>query len=124
MKKYGGSFKDDVWEFDTNSSQWKQLNPMPFVVSRHSSCTIGDKIIIQTYKEILVYEKGCVRIQPTFGEKPTGLSMCACTSIGSAFILFGGTSKAREMSNDVYKLDKSLMAKWGRFVKNNIKNKE
>ena len=51
-----------------------------------------------------------MREQPTTGEAPVGLSMCAAAPLGdSSMLVFGGSTKAQGMSADVYVLD---TARW------------
>jgi len=110
-KGSGGTFKDDVWRLDLDAMQWHEEDPLPCgPVSRHAACTVGEKIIVHTFRGVLVchLRDGKMKIteQTSSGEAPEGLSMCAVTSIGeSSMLLFGGSTKMQELSSDAFVLD-------------------
>ncbi len=104
-KGSGGTFKDDVWKFDTIKNEWTELDTMPDPVSRHCACRVGSKIVVSTFRNTLVYENDTLKEQPTTGESPNGLSMCTCTALGDEFIVFGGATKTQDMTNDVFVLN-------------------
>lgn len=101
----GGTFKDDVWKFDTRRCTWKEVSKMPKAVSRHAACRVNDAIVVCTFRETLVYERGQLRVQPTSGVPPAGLSMCACSALNGELVVFGGATRTQEMTNDVYVLN-------------------
>ena len=104
----GGSFKDEIWRLDLDHLRWSQLDvPLPTgPVSRHTACTVGDKIVLHTFRSTVVYEHGTVREQRTTGEAPDGFSMCAAAPLGSdSMLVFGGSTKTQGMSADAYVLD-------------------
>lgn len=101
----GGTFKDDVWKFDTRRCTWQEVSKMPKAVSRHAACRVNDAIVVCTFRETLVYERGQLRVQPTSGVPPAGLSMCACSAINGELVVFGGATRTQEMTNDVYVLN-------------------
>lgn len=115
----GGDFKDDVWKLDINDMEWKQLSPMPCgPVSRHTACTVGDMVVIQTFRGTFVLDPatGETREQPTSGDGPLGLSMCAAAPLGeSSMLIFGGSTKTQEMVADVHVLDTSSWT-WRKLV--------
>jgi hypothetical protein len=113
----GGMFKNDVWKFDTSTNLWEELDTLPEPVSRHGACRVNDKIVISTFRNTLVFEKDRVRVQETTGDPPTGLSMCACTALNDEFVVFGGTTRTQEMSNDVYVLNTTAW-EWRKLVAN------
>lgn len=105
----GGSFKDEAWKLDLGSMRWSRLaKPMPCgAVSRHTACTVGERIVVHTFRSTVVVEAdGSMREQPTTGEAPDGLSMCAAAPLGDeAMLVFGGSTKTQGFSGDVYVLD-------------------
>lgn len=104
----GGAFLDDVWRFDLNTGEWTELEAMPCgPVSRHTACTVGDMIIVHTFRGVLVLKQdGKLTEQETTGEAPEGLSMCAVAPVGnSGMWLFGGSTKTQALSSDTYILD-------------------
>lgn len=112
----GGEFLDDVWELDTSTNKWPQLNvKLPFPVSRHTACTVstkmGDAIVLHTFKGIIVFQvdqDGSPKLteQDTTGndkDSPKGLSMCAVSALASTkMLLFGGSTRTQQMSQDAY----------------------
>ena len=107
----GGTFKDDVWKLHLPTLTWTQLDPMPCgPVSRHVACTVGETVVVHTFRGVLTLDgaSGILHEQPTSGEAPSAISMCAASSLGdSAMMIFGGSSKTQQMSSDVYVLDTS-----------------
>jgi len=104
----GGSFKDEVWRLDVDSLLWSQLGPLPHAASRHTACTIGDKIVVHTFRSTLVCDGISVREQATTGEAPDGFSMCAAAPLGDRdMLVFGGSTKAQGMTANAYVLDTS-----------------
>lgn len=103
----GGTFLDDVWRFDLNTGEWTELEAMPCgPVSRHTACTVGDMIIVHTFRGVLVWKDGKLTEQETTGEPPEGLSMCAVAPLGdNRMWLFGGSTKTQTLSSDTYILD-------------------
>lgn len=113
----GGTFKDEVWSFDVPSKKWSQLAPMPCgPVSRHTACTVGDLIVVHTFRGVLVMDSsGELREQSTSGDAPTDFSMCACAALGdSRMLIFGGSTKSQGMSDVVYLLDTATWA-WSKL---------
>ena len=104
-KGSGGAFLDDVWRLDTDALEWRQVAALPAPVSRHSSCSFDDKVVLHTFRDTLVFEGGEVRVQPTTGDAPAGLSMCAAARVGDSMLVIGGSTRERGMSNDVYRLN-------------------
>ena len=120
-KGSGGSFKDEIFAMDATSLQWSQLDPLPCgPISRHTSCTVGDVIVIHTYKEgdecvLVLQEDGTCRKQPTMGDVPTGISMCSAAALGNdKMVLYGGSTKTQEFSEFVYLLDTTTWI-WSRL---------
>jgi Kelch motif len=112
----GGEFLKDIWKLDMTTKLWTKLDvELPFPVSRHSACTVGSgkMVVIHTYQGILVFRRSnsssteaTVTVQETTGEGPDGLSMCAQAPVGNdGLILFGGSTKKQELSDNVYYLD-------------------
>lgn len=107
----GGEFLKDVWKLDLVTKEWKDTGlELPFPVSRHAACTVGDIVVIHTYQCVLVFRKsgdsGEVTLQETIGEAPDGLSMCAQVSLGdSGVLIFGGSTKTQQLSDATYFLD-------------------
>ena len=103
----GGTFKDDWWALDLKSREWKELGALPCgPVSRHTACTVGDQIVVQTFRSTVVCDGGKVYEQPTTGEAPLGFSMSAAAALGEhEMLVFGGSTKAQGMTADVYVLD-------------------
>jgi len=102
----GGVFLDDVWRLDLETKEWSELEVMSFgPVSRHTACRVGDKIVVHTFRGVLVYKNGKLTEQPTTGEAPEGLSMCAVAPLRDAMWLFGGSTKTQELSSDTYVLN-------------------
>jgi hypothetical protein len=104
----GGTFKDDSWRLDLESLEWKPLAQLPCgPVSRHTAVTVGDKIVLHTFREkVVVCEGEVIREQSTSGEAPVGVSMCAAAALGAdAMLIFGGSTKTQGMSADAFVLD-------------------
>ncbi len=113
----GGTFKDDVWKLDVDSLRWERVGAMPCgPVSRHAACTVGDTIVVHTFRSTLVCgEDGALREVATSGDAPDSLSMCAVAPLGSdGMLLFGGATKNQAMSQDAYVLDTATWA-WRRL---------
>ena len=84
----GGTFKDEAWKLDLATNDWSMLEPLPCgAVSRHTACTVGDKVIVHTFRGVTVYDKDGMREQPTTGDSPDGLSMCTATALGDDAML-------------------------------------
>jgi Galactose oxidase, central domain len=110
----GGEFLSDVWRLDLVTKQWKEDTgvSLPFPVSRHAACTVGNMIVIHTYQGVLVFQKedggytGKITLQETTGDGPDGLSMCAQVTLGdSGVLIFGGSTKTQQLSDATYYLD-------------------
>lgn len=103
----GGEFLDDIWEYDWTAKTWtKQEAKLPFPVSRHAAVSVGeDMAIIHTFKGVLTFKDGVLSEQPTKGDVPDSLSMCAMAAIGDTVMLFGGADKKQHMSSELYVLD-------------------
>ena len=108
----GGTFKDEAWKLDLATNDWSMLEPLPCgAVSRHTACTVGDKVIVHTFRGVTVYDKDGMREQPTTGDSPDGLSMCTATALGDdAMLLIFGSTKQQGMSSDAYVLDTTSWA--------------
>ena len=100
-----GSFLNDVWKFCLANNTWEELASLPYPVSRHSACTIGEKIVIHTLKGTIIFEDDELKVQETTGDNPNDLSMCAVAENGTHLILFGGNTRNHTMSNELYLLD-------------------
>lgn len=103
----GGAFLDDVWRFDIDTGKWTEEESMSCgPVSRHTACRVGDMIVVHTFRGVLVYKDGKLTDQPTSGEAPEGLSMCAVAPLGgNSMVLYGGSTKTQELSSDTYVLN-------------------
>ena len=107
----GGTFKDEVFRLDLETLTWEAFAPMPCgPVSRHAACTAGDHVLVHTFRGLYVLDEqqGTFREQPTTGEAPGAVSMCAFSTLGSSgheALLFGGSTKTQEMNADAYVLD-------------------
>lgn len=105
----GGTFKAEVWKLDIPSLTWEQMDALPCgPVSRHTACQVGNNVILHTFRGVYVFDgaTGGVREQPTSGEAPVGLSMCAAAPLGeTAMLVFGGSTKTQGMSADAFVLD-------------------
>lgn len=103
----GGEFKDDVWWYDPLEDAWTEVGRLPRAASRHTACTVGDRIVLQTFEGTLVCGfDGRVVAQPTTGPGPDGLSMsCAAAVDDSRMLVFGGSTREQQMSGDAYLLD-------------------
>ncbi|KAL3923317.1 MAG: hypothetical protein SGARI_006246 [Bacillariaceae sp.] len=107
----GGEFLNDIWQLDLVTKEFTKLAiELPFPVSRHAACVVGDMIIIHTYQGILVFreagDKGSITAQETSGDAPDGLSMCAQVALGeSGVLMFGGSTKTQQLSDSAYYLD-------------------
>ncbi|KAJ8602301.1 hypothetical protein CTAYLR_007864 [Chrysophaeum taylorii] len=116
----GGSFKDEVWRLALGTLEWSQLEPIPGgPVSRHTACVVdrGDDsiVVVHTFRPgddsvLVLRDRGLVP-QPTTGEAPKGLSMCAACGLGiNTMLLFGGSTREQKMSADAYALDADAWA--------------
>lgn len=107
--KSGGTFLEDVWELNGQTLEWTLLedNKLPCgPVSRHSACTVGDKIIMHTFRGVFSFDGTKWTEQATTGEAPQGLSMCAMTKLSdSSLLVFGGSTKTQQLSSDAFVLD-------------------
>eukprot|EP00908_Phaeocystis_cordata_P025202 Transcript_7650.p1 GENE.Transcript_7650~~Transcript_7650.p1 ORF type:complete len:347 (-),score=93.41 Transcript_7650:264-1241(-) len=103
----GGSFLDESWRLDLKTLEWAQLTALPGgPVSRHTACSVGDKIVIQTFRGTVLCDGEAVVEQPTTGEAPLGFSMSAAAPLGEhEMLLFGGSTKNQGMTADAYVLD-------------------
>jgi hypothetical protein len=107
----GGEFLNDVWKLDLVTKVWKNTGiELPFPVSRHAACAVGDKIVIHTYQGVLLFQvdgnSGKITMQETSGDSPDGLSMCAQVAMGETGVLiFGGSTKTQQLSGATYYLD-------------------
>lgn len=103
----GGTFLDDVWRLDLETNKWTELEAMPCgPVSRHTACTVGDMIVVHTFRSVLVLKDGKLTEQETTGEAPEGLSMCAVAPLGdNTMWIFGGSTKTQALSSDSYVLN-------------------
>jgi hypothetical protein len=125
----GGEFLDDIWCLDLQSKDWKKLDAkLPYPVSRHAGCAIGNsRIVVHTFKGLLVFDcdSGSVTEQPTTGEAPDGLSMCAIAPLnnGNSLLLFGGSTKTQQLSGDTYVLDTTTW-KWNKQQQQLLKDQK
>jgi hypothetical protein len=114
----GGTFKDEAWRLNLESRRWEALTPLPCgAVSRHTACRVGTDIVLHTFRGVFVLDgaTGDVREQPTSGDGPVGLSMCAAAPLGeAAMLIFGGSTKTQGMSADTFVLDTRTW-KWRRL---------
>lgn len=105
----GGTFKDEVWKLDLKRLSWEALAPIPCgAVSRHAACTVGDRVLVHTFRGLFVLDEasGTLREQPTHGDTPGAVSMCAFSCLAShEALLFGGSTKTQEMTADAHVLD-------------------
>lgn len=113
----GGEFLKDIWKLDLVTKEWHNTGiELPYPVSRHAACVVGDRIIIHTYQGILVFQQegssGKITAQETSGSGPDGLSMCAQVPLGDAGVLiFGGSNQTQQLSDATYYLDTATW-KW------------
>jgi N-acetylneuraminic acid mutarotase len=110
----GGDFKSDIWMFDTHTNEWEEICDMNTSISRHSACTIGNKIIINTFRNVFVIENNQLQDKRTTGDSPVGLSMSACVPMGSHVLIIGGTDKNQSMHNEIFALNTKNW-KWTKF---------
>ncbi|KAL3916393.1 MAG: hypothetical protein SGILL_005202 [Bacillariaceae sp.] len=107
----GGEFLNDVWKLDLVTKEWENTGiELPFPVSRHAACAVGDMIVIHTYQGVFVFRKDGdsrkITLQDTSGDRPDGLSMCAQVTLGdSGVLIFGGSTKTQQLSDATYYLD-------------------
>ena len=111
------TFLTDVWYFSLKTNKWSLDQCwMPDGVSHHSAVAISDTTIaIHTNKGVLIYDMDgpvpTILEQPTTGEGPDGLSMCASCGIprkdnGNDMLIFGGsTGKKHGFSSAAFVLD-------------------
>lgn len=108
--KSGGTFLDEVWRLDLETLKWT-LSPDKLPcgpVSRHAACTVGDMIIMHTFRGVLVKsaDNDSWVEQPTTGEGPDGLSMAAMVSLtDKSLLIYGGSTKTQQLSADAFVLD-------------------
>lgn len=100
--------------FDTQTNEWEEICDMNTSVSRHSACTIGNKIIINTFRNVLVIENNQLQDKQTTGDSPVGLSMSACVPMGSHVLIIGGTDKNQSMHSEIFALNTKNW-KWTKF---------
>jgi Kelch motif/Galactose oxidase, central domain len=121
VPKSGGTFLEDVWCLNLSTmmsqkqpQQWtKSQQTLPCgPVSRHAACTVGDTmIVVHTFRGIAVLSRTTGNElewneQPTTGDAPDGLSMCAMAPLtDTSLLVFGGSTKTQELSADAYVLD-------------------
>lgn len=103
----GGTFLNDVWRYDIKKGEWTEEAPMSCgPVSRHTACRVGQMIVVHTFRGVFVLRDGKLTEQPTSGEAPKGLSMCAVAPLGgNSMLLFGGSTKTQALSSDTYVLN-------------------
>lgn len=125
-KGSGGTFYDDVWRFCTATGAWSRsacTTGAPF--SRHTAHLVdvggGERrVLLRTFRcvdHVLLYDaqRDTMRRQPTTGDGPAHLSMQAGTVLGGTrVVLFGGSTREREMTADVFVLDTTTWV-WRRF---------
>lgn len=111
-KGSGGSFKDEIWSLNPATLEWAQCGKLPCgPISRHTAVKVGDSIIMHTFKPgdegvVVLRDDGTCHAQATSGDAPEGLSMCTAAALTDhEMIIFGGSTKTQQMSNDVYVLD-------------------
>lgn len=111
-KGSGGTFKDEVWSLDPAKLEWTECDKLPCgPISRHTAVAVGDSIIIHTFKPgeegvVVLQHDGTSKVQATTGDAPAGMSMCSAAALNDhQMILFGGSTKTQQMSNDVFVLD-------------------
>jgi len=110
----GGTFKDEIWRLDLDKMEWSQMEAIPFgPVSRHCACTVGSRIVVNTFRGVFTLEAdGQVIERASEGDAPVGLSMQACSPLGEdAMLIFGGATKTQQMTANVWRLDTSSW-KW------------
>ena len=117
MPGSGGEFLDDIWSFDLVSKQWsEEMAKLPFPVSRHAAVTMGNRVIIHTFRGVLIFDDKdggtIIYEQPTApcnngdGASPESLSMCAMAALGDdKVVLFGGSDKKQQISSELFVLD-------------------
>jgi hypothetical protein len=116
----GGEFLKDVWRLDLVTKEWKDTGiEMPFPVSRHAACTVGDEIVIHTYQGVLLFQKDGdnvrISLKETTGDSPDGLSMCGQISLGdSGVLIFGGSTKTQQLSHATFLLD-TITWEWSKL---------
>lgn len=106
--KSGGVFLDDVWRLDGKSLKWELMKEkLPCgPVSRHAGCTVGNQIVLHTFRGICTFDGKKWKEQETTGEGPEGLSMCSMTPLSdSSLLVFGGSTKTQQLSSDAFVLD-------------------
>jgi len=108
-----GKNLSDVWTLSMKTNKWSLTQAwMPFEVSKHSACAISaTQIAIHTHKGTYVYDHAgptpTVLEQPTTGEGPDGLSLCASCGIsrtdstgsntGNDNLIIGGSTLSHDM---------------------------
>lgn len=112
----GGTFLDETWRLGLSSLQWKlsEKDKLPCgPVSRHAACTVGDKkLVMHTFRGVFVKtldsagKESLWTEQPTTGEGPEGLSMCAMTPLTEdSLLVYGGSTKTQQLSADAFVLN-------------------
>ncbi len=112
----GGIFKDDIWKFDIDTESWTELHPMENTISRHSACTVDNKIILHTFRGIYVFDDTKTTFQETTGDGPEDLSMCSVNTINNTLVVISGSNRYQEMSNDLF----TLNTKTWKWTKTNL----
>ena len=90
-------------------------------VSRHAACTVGNKMVMHTFRGILVKtaseDGGSLWMeQATTGDGPEGLSMCAMAPLSdNSLLIFGGSTKTQQLSADAFVLNTDTW-EWTKLV--------
>jgi len=107
--KSGGTFLEDMWELNGETLEWTVMDDHKLPcgpVSRHAACTVGNQIVMHTFRGVFTFDGTKWTEQATTGEAPEGLSMCAMTPLSdSSLLLFGGSTKTQQLSSDAFVLD-------------------
>ena len=125
----GGTFLDETWRLDLVSLRWKlsDKDKLPCgPVSRHAACTVGgNKLVMHTFRGVFVKtldtggRESSWTEQPTTGEGPEGLSMCAMTPLtDNSLLVYGGSTKTQELSEDAFVLNTETW-EWTKLSGNN-----
>ena len=124
-KGSGGAFHDDIWRLCTKTGRWSRstcVASAPF--SRHTAHAVtvegAPRVLIHTFRcddHVLLYDAvaDTLRRQPTTGHAPAGLSMQSGAVLGSRVVLFGGSTRQRQMTSAVFVLDTETW-EWQRHV--------
>ena len=113
------AFNNDIWKYDLNTKLWTELPPMKNTLSRHTCCTVNDKIVIQSFGETLVLKNDEVYSQKTTGDAPNDLSLSCSAQIREYMVVVGGYDQQTEMSNSVYFLNTETWH-WGKIILTDI----